>query len=227
MKRLKPTRLPSPAMLVALAALFVALGGTSYAALSANSVTSRHIQNGTIRNEDFKKGTLRGQEFKRDSLGGGAIKEEALDASKFGPVRTAARATTADSAIRADGAARASGLAFQVTVAADGARSNDRGVVSVAKSATGRYQVVFNGDVRACVANATLAITPPPADRRDAPVTGEIAVGPLADNVNGLEVATADSAGVAADRGFQLTVSCTPAPQPPPAQPAPAPAPAS
>ncbi|HST40970.1 MAG TPA: hypothetical protein VLK58_15755 [Conexibacter sp.] len=219
MQRLKQLRrLPSPAMLVALVALFAALGGTSYAALSANSVNSRTIQNGTIRNEDFKDGTLRGQEFKRDSLGGGAIKEQSLDASKLGAVRLAARATNADNASKsalatratlADRATVATGAARQLTVAADGARSNDRGgVVSVTKTATGRYQVIFDADVRACAYSATLAITPPPADRRDAPVTGEIAAAPLAGNVNGVEIATADSAGLAADRGFQLIVSC-------------------
>lgn len=215
MKRPKQLRrLPSPAILIALVALFVALGGTSYAAISANSVTTRHIANGTIRNEDFKDGTLRGQEFKRDSLGGGAIKEQSLDSSKFGPVRLAARATNADNASRAaladraTVADRAAGLTRQVTVGADGARSNERGVASVAKTAVGRYQVVFDGDVRACAAAATLAITPPPADRREAPVTGEIATAPLASNVAAIEVATADSAGVAADRGFTLIVSC-------------------
>ena len=204
MQRLKQLkRLPSPAMIVALVALFAALGGTSYAALSAGSITSREIKNGSIRNVDFKKGTLRGQEFKRDSLGGGAIKEESLDASKLGNVRTASRATEAERAALADGLTR------QVAVGADGARSLDRGgVVSVTKTATGRYQVIFDADVSKCVPSATLAIAAPPADRRDASVTGEIAVAPLAGNVNGVEVATADSAGAAADRAFQLLVSC-------------------
>ena len=68
--------------------------------------------------------------------------------------------------------------------------------------------MIFDADVRACIPAATLQITPQPADRRDAPVTGEIAVAPLAGNVNGIQVATADSAGVAADRAFNLTVSC-------------------
>jgi hypothetical protein len=210
-------RLPSPAMIVALGALFVALGGTSYAALSANSVTTRTIKNGTIRNEDFKDGTLRGAEFKRDSLGGGAIKEEALDATKLGNVRSATRATTAETAshattagaaARAETASSADGLALQVAVAADGARSNERGVVSVAKTATGRYQVIFDREVRSCVYGATLAITPAPADAPDTPVTGEIAASQLAGNAKGVQVATAASDGRAADRAFQLVVSC-------------------
>lgn len=196
------TRLPSPAMLVAGVALFVALGGTSYAALSANSVTTRTIQNGTIRNEDFKDGTLRGQEFKRDSLGGGAIKEQALDGSLIPTVAGATRATTAETATRADGLTR------QVVVGADGARSNDRGVASVAKTATGRYQVVFDRDVAACVPVATLVQGTPPADRPNVAITGQIAVSKPADNVNAVNVATASAGGDYADRGFNLVVSC-------------------
>lgn len=203
--------LPSPAMLVALLALFAALGGTSYAALSAGSITSRELRDGTIRNADVKKGTLRAQEIKRDSLNGTVVKEEALDASRLGNVRTASRATVAERAGSADGFTR------QLVVSATGVRSLDRGgVVAVTKPAAGRYEIVFDTDVSACVPVATLALPPapsapaatPPVDRRAAPLTGEIAAGPLPGNVRGVQVATADSAGVAADRAFQLAVSC-------------------
>jgi hypothetical protein len=180
-------RLPSPSLIIACVALFVALGGTSYA-LATGSITSREIQDGTIRNPDFKDGTLRGQEFKRDSLGGGAIKESTLG--------TVPSATTAV------------GLTLQVVVAADGTRSNDRGVVSTTKTATGRFQVVFDRDVRGCVVAATLVQSPPPTDDLDAPGTGQIAVAPLADNANGLRVVTAASGGAFADRAFHLLLSC-------------------
>lgn len=48
-------RKPSRAMLVALLALLVALGGSSYAAvtLSKNSVTSKHIKNGQVKRADI------------------------------------------------------------------------------------------------------------------------------------------------------------------------------
>lgn len=188
-------RLPSPALVIACVALFAALGGTSYA-LATGSITTREIKNGTIRNVDFKDGTLRGQEFKRDSLGGGAIKEQALDGSKLPEVASAARARTADSATQA------TGLALHVTVATDGTRSNDRGVVSSAKLADGSYQVIFDRDVRTCVPAATLV------QAAAAPLTGEIAVAPLRDNANGIHVATAASDGRDADRAFHLLVSC-------------------
>lgn len=54
--RFKPS-LPSPAMCISLIALFVALSGSSYAAvtLHKNSVTSRTIRDGSIRLQDLNK----------------------------------------------------------------------------------------------------------------------------------------------------------------------------
>ena len=51
---------PSPAMVVALVALFVALGGSSYAALAlkANSVSSTHIKNGQVKRVDLGNGSV-------------------------------------------------------------------------------------------------------------------------------------------------------------------------
>ena len=198
-KRLK--RLPSPALIVACVALFAALGGTSYA-LATGSIGSREIRDGSIRNVDFKDGTLRGQEFKRDSLGGGAIKEQSLDGTKIPQVATAKKADTATTATTA------TGLTRQLLVAANGAKSNDRGVVSSAKLADGRYQVIFDADVRTCALSATLVEQPPPPADPTAPVTGQIAVAPLESNANGVHISTTDSAGAYADRSFHLLVSC-------------------
>src|SRR3954471_4455337 len=63
-------RRPSPAMVVALVALFVAMGGTSYAAfklpknsvgskqIKANAVNSGKVANGSLLKRDFKAGQL-------------------------------------------------------------------------------------------------------------------------------------------------------------------------
>jgi hypothetical protein len=53
-------RKPSPATAIALLALFVALGGTSYAAIALpkNSVTSKQVKNRSLRGVDFKRGQL-------------------------------------------------------------------------------------------------------------------------------------------------------------------------
>jgi hypothetical protein len=48
-------RKPSPALVISIIALCVALGGSAYA---ATVITSKEIRNGTIQNVDIKKGTI-------------------------------------------------------------------------------------------------------------------------------------------------------------------------
>ncbi len=64
-------RRPSPAMAVALLALFVALGGTSMAALR---IGSRQIINNSVRGKDIRNGTLGGRDVKNNRLTGADIK---------------------------------------------------------------------------------------------------------------------------------------------------------
>jgi hypothetical protein len=49
-------RTPSPALVISIVALCVALGGSAYA---ATQITSKQIKNGTIQNVDIKKGSIR------------------------------------------------------------------------------------------------------------------------------------------------------------------------
>ena len=179
-------RLPSPAMVVACAALFVALSGVSYA-FATGSIGSREIRNGSILDRDLKDGTLRGQEFKPDSLGPAAIKEQSLDASKIGPVNNAGIAE---------------GVNRGVVVAVDGTPVRGR-ATSTARTGEGQYQAIFDRDVRQCVYVATLG-----DESASGPGTGQIAVTSLASNVNGVRVVTRDSAGSPSDRSFHLVVSC-------------------
>jgi hypothetical protein len=48
-------RTPSPALVISIVALCVALGGSAYA---ATQITSKQIKNGTIQNVDIKKGAI-------------------------------------------------------------------------------------------------------------------------------------------------------------------------
>ena len=79
---------PSAALVVAIVALFAALGGTSYAAAK---ITGKMIENSTITGSDVKNKSLGANEHKPDSLGGAQINEALL-----GPVPLAAKATDAD-----------------------------------------------------------------------------------------------------------------------------------
>jgi hypothetical protein len=175
-------RAPSPAMVVALIALFVSLGGSAYAVAT---IGSDDIINGSIRNRDFKDGTLRGQEAKRDGFGGGAIKESTL--------------TQVPSAA---GAAFAEGMRHAV-ISNVGAAVRNRGVTSSAQTGPGQYQVIFDRDVRNCVYAATLG------DESAAGAgNGQISVTSAAANVNGVRVVTRNSQGNNENRSFHLIVSC-------------------
>jgi hypothetical protein len=97
----KLIRRPSPAMFVALIALFVALGGTGYAvtALPKNSVGEKQIRKGAvtspkvrdnaIRSRDIADGTIVGRDLRSATLGPREIAE-----SKLGTVPRSAAADT-------------------------------------------------------------------------------------------------------------------------------------
>jgi hypothetical protein len=178
-------RAPSPAMVVAMIALFVSLGGSAYAVAT---IGSDDIVNGSIRNRDFKDGTLRGQEAKRNGFGGGAIKEKSLNAGELGQVV---------SSLVADGVTR------HAVISNVGAAVRSRGTTSSAQTGPGQYVVIFDRDVRNCVYSATLG-----DESAAGPGNGQISVTSAASNVNGVRVVTRDSEGVFANRSFHLIVSC-------------------
>lgn len=178
-------RAPSPAMVVALLALFVSLGGSAYAVAT---IGSNDIIDGAIRNRDFKDGTLRGQEAKRNGFGGGAIKETSLDAGQFRQV---------PSSVVAEGVTR------HAVISNVGATVRGRGATASSQTGTGQYLVAFDRDVRGCTYFATLG-----DESAAGPGNGQISVTSAASNVNGVRVVTRDSAGDVANRSFHLLVSC-------------------
>ena len=176
--------MPSPAMAVALLALFMAMGGSAYALV----VTSGSIKNNTIRSADVRNGGLLGKDFRKNGVGGGAIKESTLG--------------TVPGAFVAHGSAR-----FAV-VNAGGQGVRGRGTTSVARTAEGRYQVIFDADVRGCGYYATIGGPTAAAP----PASGEITVSSLASNVNGVDIRTNDgddpNPGAPVNRPFHLVVLC-------------------
>jgi hypothetical protein len=102
MRLIRNIRRPSAAMLVACAALFAAIGGTSYAALM---VTGANVVNGSLTGADVAKKSLGGNRLKKDTIGGTRVKESTL-----GTVPSAAHAGTADTATNASKAADADKL---------------------------------------------------------------------------------------------------------------------
>jgi hypothetical protein len=164
--------LPSPAMAVAVTALFLSLGGVSYG-LATGVISGREIRNNTITFKDVRK----------DKLGGGSIKESSLG--------------TVPGAFVAHGSAR-----FAV-VNAGGVLIRGRNA-SAARTGEGRYQVLFEADVRGCGYYATVGgptAAPPPEN-------GQITVSALASNINGVDVRTTGANGNDANKPFHLVVLC-------------------
>lgn len=98
--------MPSPAMLVALAALFVALGGTGIAA--GTLLSGSKIKKGSIPGNRLKAKSIDGSRLADDTVTGRQVKESTLGkvpaaalADTAGSAGTATRATTADTAAKA------------------------------------------------------------------------------------------------------------------------------
>jgi hypothetical protein len=167
-------------MAVALLALFMAMGGSAYALI----VTSADIKNNTIRSADVRNGGLLGKDFRANGVGGRAIKESTL--------------STVPGAIVAEGSTH-----FAV-VNAGGQQVRARGTTSAARTGTGRYQVIFNRDVRGCAYYATIGGPTAAAP----PDNGQITVSSLGSNVNGVDIRTTGANGNDANKPFHLLVLC-------------------
>jgi cytoskeletal protein RodZ len=91
-------RRPQPATVISLIALFVALGGTGYAALAINGAS---IKRNTVSGNRLKANTLTGREVRESKL------TKVPSATKADSATTATRATTATKATTADTATKA------------------------------------------------------------------------------------------------------------------------
>ena len=80
-------RLPSPALAISLLALFVALGGTGYAALKLpkNSVGSKQLRKGAVKSSDIGANAVTGAKVKRGSLSASDFKSSSLPQGPRGP----------------------------------------------------------------------------------------------------------------------------------------------
>jgi hypothetical protein len=170
---------PSPAMVVALVALVMAMGGSAYALV----VTGKSIRNGTVTGKDLRNRSITGNDSRRDSIGGGSIKESTLGAVP--------QAILAHASVR-----------FAVV---NGGGQLVRGRnAQAARTAAGRYQVIFETNIRGCAYFATVG----DASAAGPPQNGNISVSSLATNVNGVAVRTENNAGAEIDRPFHLIVFC-------------------
>ncbi|MEZ5102360.1 MAG: hypothetical protein R3C15_21675 [Thermoleophilia bacterium] len=180
-------RRPSPAMLVACAALLVALGGGAYAAveLPRNAVTSRAIAPGAVRAGDLAAGSVGASRLRRAAATTGALARGAVTSTGLavGAVGTAALA---------DGAVTAAALA-------PGSVTGER----VADGAIG------DADLAAGIAAGKLTGSVPAAARADVATTAET-LGGVALRRLDFRGAPGESATVLDTLGLRLVASCVP-----------------
>jgi hypothetical protein len=185
------------ANVIATLALFVALGGTSYAAasLKRNSVGSTQIRAGAVGASEIRGNAVHSSEIRDGTISLRDIGEATRNslrgtAGPPGPGGPVGPAGTADRAAVNSAGALAAGTAVSVTHAAG---SSD-------------YTVVFSHDVSGCVYAATLAAVQNGAALEQPPAGGRITAAP-AGGANVL-VRTFANNGTGVAAPFHLLLSC-------------------
>jgi len=188
---------PSPALVLACAALAIALGGTGYAAfrLPANSVTTREVKNGSLLAADFKRGQL--------PRGARGATGPAGPAGPAGPTGAAGPAGPA-------GPGGAANVKWAL-VRPDGTIVQQSGGISVTNHSAGQFVLDFGA------ATNTKLILASPGLASDGATRGDVVAGPCGGTAEGVTcpagndtnhvlIRTYDATQALADHAFYVAV---------------------
>lgn len=192
---------PTASFVIAVIALFVALGGTTLAAVVINGAD---IKNGTVTGKKLKKGTLTGKEVKNDSLTGKQIKESSLSQVPSAKNADTLGGHSAQSFAPASQWALIAGNATGANILAQS------GGLSVTRVAQGAYEVGSGSSVSSKPLSATFNF----------PQAGFISVAPCGgtannpggfpcpvfNDTNHVIVRTLNTTGAAADSTFYVSI---------------------
>jgi hypothetical protein len=185
-------------------ALFVALGGTSYAAvnLTANDVNKSHLRKNSVGKSEIRaravgrsevaSNSIGASELRTSAVGSNDVKDETLGANDLTP---AARTALAD----------INGVTFRAAGTGGGTLTAGN-VRSLARSALGVYTVETGRDVSACQYSADVAGVKNGA-AIEAPPAGLATAEPTATPTQ-VVVKTYDATGAAIDAPFSLLIAC-------------------
>jgi hypothetical protein len=195
-------------------ALFVALGGTSYAAISlpANSVGTSQIRTGgvgksevgayTIGASELRTGGVGAKEILTNAVGASEVRPSAIDSDELrdkgieaGDLSDVAKTALGDIA----------GVTFRAGSTGAGVAAGGN-AKTVTRTALGEYTVELAKDVSACQYSASLAGVKT-ATTIEPPVKGFITAAPSTETAKVL-VKTFDATGAAVDSPFHLLVAC-------------------
>jgi len=198
-------------------ALFVALGGTGYAAIALprNSVGSAQIRTHAVKKSEIGKGAVgrweilpngvHRSEIRRDAVGPSELRGNAVSSDEVadGTLQAGDLSSAGRTALAA-----LDGVSFRVasTAAGGAAGGNAKAIAHTANS--GVYTVDLGRDASACQYAATLggvrngaAIEPPAAAARLVTASPSTDAGKVV-------VTTADATGTPVDSAFHLLVAC-------------------
>jgi hypothetical protein len=211
-------------------ALFVALGGTSYAALAipANSVGSpqirpnavgaSEIRSGAVGRSEIRAGGVASSEIARDGVGSSEIRRGAVGTSEIhnGSIRTddvkngtIASVDLAPGAVEPANLSTATRATFQAAALRAAVDADGTAVAGNAKTATrtaeGEYTVTFDSDVSGCFYSATPSKVKTTSVGDGATLNVESGGTSAPDDVL---VKTFNGTATARDEPFQLIVFC-------------------
>jgi hypothetical protein len=120
-------RRPSPALVIALIALFISLSGVAYGVATGsidsreikdNTIRSRDLRNNDIRTRDLRNNEIRGRDIRNSTVQGrdvalNTLSGDDINESRLGTVPSAASADTAASATSAGNANTVGGMSVQ------------------------------------------------------------------------------------------------------------------
>jgi len=198
-------------------ALFVALGGTSYAAIALprNSVGSWQIRTHAVEKSEIDRGAVGRweilpngvdrSEIRRDAVGPSEVRGNAVSSDEIanGTLQAEDLSTAGKTALAA-----LNGVSFRTSSTAAGKAVGGNAKAIAHTVGSGIYTVDLGQDVSACQYAATIgavkngtAIEPPAADAARATAS------PSADGTK-VAVTTAKADGTAIDTAFHLLIAC-------------------
>ena len=205
-------RRPSASLVVAIVALFAALGGTGYAAATING---RDIQKRSIPGNRIVNDGLGGKQVNESKLGQVPLAQQALtaqtaaSATNAGHATSADRATSADSATTAQDAQRLQGRDASRFLA-NSVRMVLNQTVPVADNTGAGVSVSCNADEKAIGGGAAWIISGNSVTELNAPITASMPVPatPGTDNMTGWQAHGRNLTG--ANRTLRVYAICVP-----------------
>jgi hypothetical protein len=186
----------SYANVMATVAVFVALGGTSYAVatLPRNSVGPKQIRSNAVGSSELRSRSVRSSDVRDRSLRLRDLSRAARDSLRGRQGRPGPQGPTGQSAASFTAAVNAAGSVVATKGGATGSHTS---------AGSGEYTLTFNRDMRACWAVGSISRVPgtTPEDPQD----GQIVTSTTG---SGVFVRTLDGNGQPADLPFHLIVVC-------------------